>query len=486
MRRLILGGPGSGKTERLITIVQEEIRGGTPPHLIAFVSFTRKAVIEAKERIRKSIDIRPKDLPFFRTLHSLCYWQTGVRSDQVLTSAHLKEIGRELNVRISGKISLDDDSGMFEGDRMLFLDGLARSSMKSLEEVWDEHPFDLPWFQVKRFSDMLRKYKRQKNLVDFGDMLEMFIERGTVVGVDAAVIDEAQDLTAIQWMIVDRAFADCRRIYIAGDDDQAIYEWSGADVRRFRSLDVGEKEVLPVSYRLPKKIFDFSKKIAETIVDRYEKYFRPTRDGGSVQRCSSIDQIDLSGKGSWLLLSRNVCFLNILEDACIEQGVPYSKRGGYSSINQDDITAIKAYERMRKGSTIDPVEANLVFDRLGMGRRIEHDARLSDVGDRGIWHDAFIGLTPKRRAYYLAILRAKRNFSSDPPIHIDTIHGVKGGEADNVVLLTDLTRATEEGYEKRPDAETRVFYVGATRAKNNLFVVAGTTNRSFFVDQNLF
>ena len=44
-------------------------------------------------------------------------------------------------------------------------------------------------------------------------------------------------------------------------------------------------------------------------------------------------------------------------------------------------------------------------------------------------------------------------------------------EKQNVVLLTDLTHNTNKAYEKNPDDENRLFYVGATRAKENLHVI---------------
>lgn len=482
-KRLILGGPGSGKTERLIKIVEEEIAYGLEPHQIAFVSFTNKAVNEARDRIVKKLARPEKDFPFFRTLHSLCYRQIGARREQIIKSSHLREIGEVLGIKISGKISIDDDSQMREGDRMLFLDNLARSVKKDLYEVWRNFDWDLPWHQVERFSSVLKLYKEKRGLLDFTDMLEIFMKRGTSVGAEVAVIDEAQDLNSIQWSVVEKVFEDCDRMYVAGDDDQAIYEWSGADVQKFLHLSEDYREVLPISYRLPKKVFDFSKKISKQIKDRYEKKFKFAKEGGSVTRFSSVDQVDLSEGGSWLLLSRNVCFLKILEEACIKQGVSYTMRGKYLSVDPEDVRAIKIYENLRKGGTANDRDSNLVLNRLGSGRRVEEEKnyRLKDLASRdlGIWHDAMAGMTSDKRAYYLSILKAGRKLSADPVIHIDTIHGVKGGEADNVVLLTDLTRATEEGYEKRPDAEMRVFYVGATRARENLYVIAPTTDRCF-------
>ena len=61
--------------------------------------------------------------------------------------------------------------------------------------------------------------------------------------------------------------------------------------------------------------------------------------------------------------------------------------------------------------------------------------------------------------------------NKDPRIHLSTIHSVKGGERQNVALLTDLSHNTHKSYEKNPDDENRLFYVGATRTKENLHIV---------------
>jgi superfamily I DNA/RNA helicase len=59
----------------------------------------------------------------------------------------------------------------------------------------------------------------------------------------------------------------------------------------------------------------------------------------------------------------------------------------------------------------------------------------------------------------------------EPRIKLSTIHGMKGGECDNVVLLSDLTENTMRNFEKTPDDENRLFYVGATRTKKQLHIV---------------
>ena len=66
--------------------------------------------------------------------------------------------------------------------------------------------------------------------------------------------------------------------------------------------------------------------------------------------------------------------------------------------------------------------------------------------------------------------RSGDKFNEDNPrIVLSTIHKAKGGEADNVALFLESTKACCTMGD--PDGERRVFYVGATRAKENLHII---------------
>ena len=74
---------------------------------------------------------------------------------------------------------------------------------------------------------------------------------------------------------------------------------------------------------------------------------------------------------------------------------------------------------------------------------------------------------------YLRKMRKNgEKLNESPRITLSTIHGAKGGESQNVVLLTDLSENTMKGYEKNPDDENRLFYVGATRTKEHLHIIS--------------
>ena len=88
-----------------------------------------------------------------------------------------------------------------------------------------------------------------------------------------------------------------------------------------------------------------------------------------------------------------------------------------------------------------------------------------------VWYDAFNNAPSKKVNYIRKMRQNGEQLNKKPRILLSTIHGVKGGEADNVILLTDLSRQTLREYERVPDDVNRLFYVGATRTKEHLHIV---------------
>ncbi len=81
---------------------------------------------------------------------------------------------------------------------------------------------------------------------------------------DVVFIDEAQDLSPIQWKMFDILNDKSKDIFIAGDDDQAIFAWAGADVNRFIDQPAIE-EVLQQSERIPQAVQEVSNIILDRI-----------------------------------------------------------------------------------------------------------------------------------------------------------------------------------------------------------------------------
>ena len=90
------------------------------------------------------------------------------------------------------------------------------------------------------------------------------------------------------------------------------------------------------------------------------------------------------------------------------------------------------------------------------------------------WYDAFTEVTPKIKTYIRAMRKNGENLKEKPRVKVMTLHGSKGGEASNVIILQSQTNNTIKAARKsitKRDEEQRVWYVGITRTKHNLFLI---------------
>lgn len=487
--RLILGGPGTGKTTRLIGIVEETLARGVPPDRIAFVSFTRKAASEAANRAMAKFSLEYRDLPFFRTLHSMAYSRTGVRSNEVIDHADYKIFGELVGVNFTRNGGVSDGpmiSGA-DGDRMQRILSYAHATCIPLETAWRNTGEGVDWYRLLHYSKSYTRFKKDTGKVDFDDMLDNFIDHCEPIDADVVIIDEAQDLSTRHWRVANHAFQNAREVYVAGDDDQSIFKWAGADINHFLSL-TEEPEVLPISHRLPVDVFDLAEHISGRIHNRYDKQWEPAGHSGRVVRANRDEPFDF-GTGSWMVLARSSCFLNDFRDMVRDAGYAYHTSAG-SSVDEDHANAILSWEALRNGKSIEAHRIEHLNGYLGHNRMkkppqgehlLNHDALRNDYGlkTRAVWYEALLSIGDARRQYYQSVLRNGETLTAPPRIHIGTIHSVKGGEADSVVLCPDITYRTRLGFDLSPDDEHRVFYTGVTRAKKDLYVLDPVANEYY-------
>jgi DNA helicase-2/ATP-dependent DNA helicase PcrA len=471
---VVLGPPGTGKTHRLMEIMEKELNDGILPSRIAFVSFTKRAAGEAARRAMEKFDLDEKDLPYFRTLHSLAFRELGMVRTKVFNNIHRAKVGAALGLRFSrGKESADEGglpSGYYTGDRYAFIDGYSRARKLTAEQVWDElGGDDINWLEYKKYLRTLAEYKGDHGLYEFPDMIDNYVKQQLNLDVDVAIIDEAQDLSSIQWDMVECAFRGAQRVYVAGDDDQAIFQWSGADVQKFLHLP-GKQVVLHQTHRYGPAIHKLAESVIKRASERYDKKYSPKQIPSTVDYHSSIQTVDIRS-GEWFLLARNSYHLPALEAYARGLGVAYT-RGGESVINPTYVRAIQLWEAMRKGRPLQPSEMTTVKQYLPLRTEPDDCKHL-------IWHEAFARMPLTERVFYVSLLKAGQSLTKEPKVHISTIHGVKGGEAENVLLTTDVTERTFAGMQTNYDAEVRCFYVGITRARSNLHVVLPQSRKAF-------
>lgn len=496
LREVVLGPPGTGKTETLLGMVEEELRRGVEPERIGYISFTRRAAREAAERAASGLGLPPGALANFSTIHSLCFHRLGLSTTDVLEGPRLQEFADWAGVQVSGRLSLDDDFPVQgTGDKMLFLENLARIRCVPLRDLYNSVDVDIPWRDVERVSVALRQWKERCGLLDYTDMLDCFIASGVSVPLDVLLVDEAQDLSALQWRVVDKLAQGCRRVVVAGDDDQAIYRWAGADVDKFVSMD-GQVRVLGQSYRVPRLVQQLSSRVIAQVGHRRAKAWQPRAEQGEVSRTPDFADVDTSGEDVLVLARNSYILRRSVEPLLRQEGVIY-ERAGRMSVPMALLTVVTTWEALRRGDSVRLGAAREVCKWMSAGVGIERGKKgLPGLGDdedmvdmatlraRGglltdaIWHEALDRLPPEDMSYILAARRRGESLQR-ARVRLSTIHGAKGGQADHVVLMTEQARRTAEEARHNPDDEARVWYVGITRAKRALTVVGTRSTRYF-------
>lgn len=495
---LILGGPGCGKTTALLDIVEQAFSRGVEPDRIAFVAFTRKAAQEARERMSKKFGIEPDAIPYFRTLHSLAFSQLDMDQAAILTDDKLRDYAKAEGLDLSP--TFIDEFGQAlaqpqtDDERALTAGSYARLTGDTLADVSVE--LDISYDYAQKVNQDYEEFKADAHLSDFTDMIEKFTAHGNVPLFDLLIVDEAQDLSRLQWLMVDRLMENSKDVYFAGDDDQAIYQWAGADVERFLNLDA-DREVLPVSYRLKQNVFDACQSVIHHIDHRYPKDWQPHAEGGFVDYVTNLDALDLDN-GTWFMLARSNSLVWQMTKYLRDEGFAYwfaSPDGMQASNRVPSVRAVLIYENLRAGKKFGGEDMSLCWSFLSRKQRpaaapvfdpaTEFD--LDDLCSTGFdatpnWLDA-LTISGGMQSYIRAMRGRGESLTKDPRITASTMHGVKGGEADNVVVWQKLTSLTYPKWVDHDPQEIRALFTAMSRAKDRLIFLDSTSQQNYLVER---
>ena len=340
------------------------------------------------------------------------------------------------------------------------------------------------------------RLSRTPVIYSFADMIVSFLEDGTIPPLDLLIVDEAQDLAELNWRLVDKLATQAQKTFIAGDDDQAIYEWNGARPERFVQYK-GKKVILNQSYRIPEQVHPIAKRISERIISREPKEYKPRQEQGTVSNVTSIDSLPLK-KGEWLIMAS--CDYMLTDTAkgynirkfLIDNGYPFV-HNHFRYIPHRMVSAIDTWKKI-KTEEITLSELDDLYFHLGkQGVKRGFISRVAQEPDKGqkislqeaidnyglkeeiinkTWKELFNkSIDVERRSFIEKAKKNNEDLHGEPRIVISTIHQAKGGEAENVAVYLDLSKAQKRSSVLQPDGLHRQFYVAVTRTIENLYFI---------------
>lgn len=505
---IIIAGPGVGKTTELLNRIEMVLAEDISTKDIAFFSFSNTAVDEGLNRLVTRMEYTKNSFPYFRTLHSMAFSLLGLTANQIITRSLMGVFAKQNNLKLGMYTHDGTLVKCYTPDAMLLAKiNTARMLQKPLRQYLAEHiDEDISIDRAEDIADKYEKFKQANGVIDFTDMLILAnMPHVETPAFKYVFIDEAQDLSTLQWKLVEKIAANTEQIVIVGDERQAIADFAGADVDYFLSIK-GRMTVLNRSHRVPRTIFNLARKVEKHMkktrnADWYPRKQEPLENSpGEIIRTTELP-VRAMARGSWLVLVRTNSQLADIREFmlhCYHKLPAAFQVDGKPAVPLDVFKAIQIFqagakfEDFNKYTFITPEDT----DTPEMKKQKENFVMLlkkfmtssdptTPVLDNLFlhhfkyrnWFDAFDKLTIPERKYINAIKDAyykNKNIFANAKIKLSTIHSAKGMEADNVVLCTALTYKTFHEWElnkDRSDTEEKVLFVAITRARKKLYLM---------------
>ncbi|MDC1134578.1 AAA family ATPase, partial [Alphaproteobacteria bacterium] len=377
----IYGPPGTGKTTKLINLVKDFIAKGVNPNDIGFFAFTNHSTEVAKDRITQAFPNLKLESDFsgFRTIHSMAY-TTFQKSPNLLTEEQALDFNDKFTIE-KPMMETDNPSSVVVRAKHPVLDvaSVARSKLITFEEYLKNLSARDIYYLKKflgysykncippiskediealiKFNQAYELYKNHLDVIDYTSILENALEQDkSIPEYEVVFVDEAQDLSKLQWRVVEKVFKKSQNIYIAGDDDQAICENMGASADTFINYKFDDEIILDQSYRVPPKVHqnlfgvdNIIGTLSKFFTNRKEKSWKPKDESqeGSFLKLSKRSFLDLIIKHpnkDWLIMGVTHQTLAKYSQLLKDLKISHILSNKVISVNQDDIKKLPSVE----------------------------------------------------------------------------------------------------------------------------------------------
>lgn len=393
---LVLAGAGAGKTRIVTARIAHLIERGVDPEHILAVTFTNKAAREMQERVEK--------------LSSHWVWVSTFHS---LGAAILRERVEHIPGKEKGFVIYDEEDSLkclrHCCERLQIKQSVAKpktfrkliSDAKNSLQAPHELPEEGGSSEAKRLlPEVYRLYEKEltlSNAVDFDDLLFLPVrllkeDPETLAAYHRRwcylLIDEYQDTNQAQYELARLLSGELCNLFAVGDPDQSIYSWRGANLSNILNFEEdypGAKIIrLEQNYRSTNQILKASNALIRHNEGRYQKELWSTLGEGDKIQC--VHLYDAQEEAQFLAqtvethwkegvsLNEMVLFYRThaqsrpLEDALLQQRIPYRIVGGISFYQRREVKDILAYLRMiLSGRDVGSFARTLNIPKRGVG-----------------------------------------------------------------------------------------------------------------------
>lgn len=540
---VVLAGAGTGKTRAITHRIAYGVQSGAyVPTRVLAVTFTARAAGEMRTRLRDlgvvGVQARTFHAAALRQLHY--FWPQAIGGAAPEIMGHKAPAVAEASSRVGmrlGRSELRDVSAEIEWSKVSLLtpETYPEAARRARRE-----PPGMDHTAMARLISAYEDVKGERGVIDFEDVLLLTVgileERGDIARTVRDqyrhfVVDEYQDVNALQQRLLDLWLGDRGDICVVGDPAQTIYSFTGATPQhllRFTDTHPGAATVRLVrNYRSTPQVLS----LANTLLTGPSGQRRggavelvAQREGGPRPELTALD--DDPAEAAWVaeritklvasgrplreiaVLFRTNGQSEALESALADADVPYLVKGGERFFSRKEVREavllLRGAARTDDGSK--PLQA-FVGDVLG-GMGWHEDAPASTGAVRSRWESlkALVDLSarlaaasPEARTPELVRDLDERIAAQHAPavegVTLASLHAAKGLEWD-IVFLTGcsdglLPIMMAEGPEEIEE-ERRLMYVGVTRAREVLHLsyarartpgAKGTRRVSRFLDQ---
>src|SRR4249919_4366939 len=402
---LVLAGAGSGKTRVLthrIAWLNEVYR--VPAHGILAVTFTNKASAEMRGRADALLRNGSRGM-WIGTFHGLAHRLLRLHWQDAKLPEAFQVLDSDDQLRLVKRVvqQLELDEARFPPRQIAWWINTQKDEGRRPQHL---QPGADPWADVMRSAYALYQERCDRaGLVDFAELLlrahELLRDNGALLAhyrqrFGELLIDEFQDTNAIQYGFVRLLAGDTGRVFVVGDDDQAIYGWRGAkveNVQRFlRDYPGAATLKLEQNYRSSANILGAANAVITHNPDRLGKQlWTESGEGEAIDLYAAYNEIDearfvVERIRQWVgdggshrdcaILYRSNAQSRAFEEALLAEQIPYRVYGGMRFFERAEIKDTLAYLRLVANRADDAaLERAVNTPARGIGERTLDEVR---------------------------------------------------------------------------------------------------------------